>query len=315
MCDYSPLVKKELRRLLGEMATKLSDDSDAMLGSALRDFRNMAQLSQGELGKRIGAHENTIRRWENDEHTPPLNKILLLRQALGLEETATSSLPTQPDKYGDLCIVGNAPVAIRCASFLLNKEVEASKVWVLRSNTPFLSGYPGGARTLMLHLLETRPIEYRFIFKSSVARKDISAAHASHERFITAVLEREKVLRSLSKTELRGRNTSLLPRVKGWIEEEEHIPQVGVGILFDSSVLLEYDPEYALKHGRPFDIFIEIPVASYDAAEPELLRETLTKAWVQLAPERAEEVYDHWNSALKYYETQSCVTVKKENGA
>ncbi len=294
MIDYSSLDKERLRSFLDAMGSKRTSDSAPKLGTCLREFRQAVQLSQAQLAQKLGVHENTVRRWENGDNAPPLRKILLLRQVFGLDELATSSIPILPDKHGDICVIENTPLAVRSIGYLLEKETQARTVWVLRSNTPFLSAYPGPAQSLMLHLLETTPIEYRFLCQSASLGSEFTRAYTSHLSFIDAVLKREQMLAGLNKKERRERNTNLRARVKGWVVDKGDAETLGIGVGFVSSVLMYYRKEHVLQHGRHFDIFIEIPVASYDATRPEVLAASKTKAWLQLAPEHGHDTRQRW---------------------
>ncbi|MFJ8555324.1 helix-turn-helix domain-containing protein [Streptomyces sp. NPDC093676] len=54
------------------------------IGARIRAARLDAQLSQVQLGERIGRDHRTIHRWEYGMRVPNLDDLLLLADALGL---------------------------------------------------------------------------------------------------------------------------------------------------------------------------------------------------------------------------------------
>jgi transcriptional regulator with XRE-family HTH domain len=46
--------------------------------SIIEELRRKNDMSQTELGERIGVKQNTISLWERGSHMPPTNKLLLL---------------------------------------------------------------------------------------------------------------------------------------------------------------------------------------------------------------------------------------------
>lgn len=54
------------------------------IGARLRAARLAANLTQMELGARIGRDHRTIHRWEYAQRVPNLNDLLLLADAVGM---------------------------------------------------------------------------------------------------------------------------------------------------------------------------------------------------------------------------------------
>jgi transcriptional regulator with XRE-family HTH domain len=54
------------------------------IGERIRQARHDANLSQLQLGKRIGRDHRTIHRWEYATSIPTLEDLLLLADALGV---------------------------------------------------------------------------------------------------------------------------------------------------------------------------------------------------------------------------------------
>ena len=65
------------------------------IGKALKERREAAGLSQSELAKGVGMHQQTISRWESNENVPNVLDCIRLAQFYGitLEELLGISLP------------------------------------------------------------------------------------------------------------------------------------------------------------------------------------------------------------------------------
>ena len=75
------------------------------IGEKIRTYRRNCNLTQKELGEKIGVSDKTISSWENSRTMPDLEMLSLLHQTLGLpidfpsiEPTAESIEPTLPDE-------------------------------------------------------------------------------------------------------------------------------------------------------------------------------------------------------------------------
>ncbi|MEU6230002.1 helix-turn-helix transcriptional regulator [Streptomyces sp. NPDC047042] len=55
------------------------------VGARLRAARDHANLTQMELGNRVGRDHRTIHRWEHGYRVPTLDDLLLLADALGIQ--------------------------------------------------------------------------------------------------------------------------------------------------------------------------------------------------------------------------------------
>jgi transcriptional regulator with XRE-family HTH domain len=58
------------------------------IGLRIREYRLYANLSQMDLGERIGRDHKTVHKWEYAVSVPNLNDLLLLADALGVPVTA-----------------------------------------------------------------------------------------------------------------------------------------------------------------------------------------------------------------------------------
>ena len=65
------------------------------IGKALKEQQEAAGLSQSELAKGVGMHQQTISRWESNENAPNVLDCIRLAQFYGitLEELLGISLP------------------------------------------------------------------------------------------------------------------------------------------------------------------------------------------------------------------------------
>lgn len=75
------------------------------IGEKIRTYRRNCNLTQKELGEKIGVSDKTISSWENSRTMPDLEMLSLLHQTLGLPidfpsiESATESIePTLPEE-------------------------------------------------------------------------------------------------------------------------------------------------------------------------------------------------------------------------
>jgi transcriptional regulator with XRE-family HTH domain len=66
-------------------AARLSSGRDADRGSVLRGVRRARQLTQDELGRRIGVAGETISHWERGTWTPPVHQVFRLARVLGVD--------------------------------------------------------------------------------------------------------------------------------------------------------------------------------------------------------------------------------------
>ena len=54
------------------------------IGEKIRTYRRNCNLTQKELGEKIGVSDKTISSWENSRTMPDLEMLSLLHQTLGL---------------------------------------------------------------------------------------------------------------------------------------------------------------------------------------------------------------------------------------
>ena len=52
----------------------------------LKEFRKKKHLTQAELSEKVGVHENTLRRWENEDFEPRASELKKLCEALNCTE-------------------------------------------------------------------------------------------------------------------------------------------------------------------------------------------------------------------------------------
>ncbi len=55
-----------------------------VVGVILREFRDRAKISQGDLAARVGATQPTLSRWERGETCPTLSEARRVAEALGV---------------------------------------------------------------------------------------------------------------------------------------------------------------------------------------------------------------------------------------
>lgn len=75
---------------------------DTQLGNAIRRERRKQNITQGELGQRVGMHQETISRIEHGNGAIKLSNLLALLAALGLEMQLHPRSQTQDQQLENL---------------------------------------------------------------------------------------------------------------------------------------------------------------------------------------------------------------------
>lgn len=292
------------------------------VGRLLVESRDILDMSYRGFADQLGVSTASIRRWEKEG--VPSDKVRLLDALVKRELDNKVASSDSLKKQRGLCYIEDQPVAIRSKEYIRLREKDARIVWVLRSNTTFLSGYPGEFRDFMIEqLLSNREekMEYRFLYcelkedaesrkeqqvylakaladGSSVSpeyRLSRNKARDSHALFKKACLA---VQERINRAE-RNEKVDIFERARAWpvIEMKDQMT-LGVGVLFISMVLMEYYDKAQEDLGREYDVFVEIPAALIDEEHPDRLRMGDVKAWAQLAPHKAQSVEMAWRPVL-----------------
>ncbi len=294
-------LRKLLDLLIEEVGTQRyqqgeADNSRKRVCDLLAEIKSKMRLTQAAFAAKLGVHVNTIRRWSSGEIPIPEAKVGRFGQHLGLEqEDKTVKL----DCRGDVSVLGGVHVAIKSSSFLIDQEKYCDKIWVLRSNTSFWSGYPGSDRSKMVENLQ-QGIEYRFLYldkpqtvETNEVFIDFNKAKWSHDSFRRFLWRRDKREKS-----------NLLNLIKGWAIDEKDYQVFSLGAIWTNMALFLYNETYVQEYEREFDIFVEIPVAAYDSNDPERIASKGATAWIQLSPIVSAEVFDLWKTSLQNYESK-----------
>jgi transcriptional regulator with XRE-family HTH domain len=69
--------------------------SAASFAGRLRELREAAGLTQGELAERVGVIREAVARWEAGRREPGWSNVLALAEALGVDCTAFTQAPAE----------------------------------------------------------------------------------------------------------------------------------------------------------------------------------------------------------------------------
>ena len=317
LTDESAAIVEKPEACLQDLIDELRGDraGDSKAGPLLRRLRASLGLTQAAFGARLGQHEGTIRNWETSGSVP-LSKASTFARLLGFDEGHLKK-----DPFGDICYVGGQPATVRGLRYILEMEKASKTVWVMRTNTPFLSGFEGPTRERMIEYMKTLGTEYRFLwadiegFVDGLKNKTSEpSGKANHVMFynlpdlyrVSMRQARDSHIAFARDLADRGEG-DLLEKIKGWpVKNPEHIIYLGLGTFVVSVVLFVYTQESARKLKRSIDILFEIPTATYDPDDPDHIQvgDKNRKAWAQLDPSHAKNVYTVWRGILKEYETE-----------
>ena len=67
------------------MSRKAKRPEAVLTGRNIATMRDLRGMTQDELGRHVGAHKQTVSRWETGDIMAPVDKLTRIAQALGVE--------------------------------------------------------------------------------------------------------------------------------------------------------------------------------------------------------------------------------------
>ena len=229
-----------------------------MTGEDLTELILSKGISREEVAAAIGKSVQTIRRWE--KKSPPASMVARIKRALDDEGDDGPGDPM------NLLQVNSHRIGTRSKRHITDRHRQCSRLWVFKSFTPFLSGTDNALRLSFLDQLREGETEYFFLFWPNPTGNEDQYIYESKETFqnfkqAVAIRERDSgmdgMFRRVRGFELLSARWSLL---------------FGLSYTYASTVVAEYRQEVFEKNGRRYDIFVEVPVATYQS-EPLLSTE------------------------------------------
>lgn len=71
-------------RSVHQLEKEVSDMDTKMIGSFLKELRKENNMTQEQLGERIGVTNKTVSRWETGNYMPPVESLILLSDIYGI---------------------------------------------------------------------------------------------------------------------------------------------------------------------------------------------------------------------------------------
>ena len=200
-------------------------------GQLVRELRESLSLTSAELASRIGVSQQTVLRWEKGALTPSQVKKL----ELAIPATTTTERP--------FVIVDSRKTAIRPLEYVLERQKDAKRVWILKSSRPFLSGRSSTPRFDMVATARTRPnLQFNFVYPE----------HPEEAR--NSIRQFEDFLKNDNFEGVRH-------QFRGIRVTPAQASKLSLGFNECSIVIIEYAPEAFEELNRERDIFVELPVA------------------------------------------------------
>ena len=121
------------------------------IGARLKELRKKLRITQSELAKRIGVHETTIRRWEQEvDRGPDAKSVALLAEILHTTpEYLLKGLKNESEKEEFVSTSENVPNMAYWGSVLDNAEKTAKNGRNLHTIYTLLSDALGVIKTAM----------------------------------------------------------------------------------------------------------------------------------------------------------------------
>lgn len=203
--------------------------------------------------------------------------------------------------------IGKQLVAIRPLDYLLEREGDSREIWLIRSNTYFLSGFPGATRNSMIRLLSEDPERhFYFLFRDSPTtdrdkpKKDeeLQLLRPSDNPPRDSFANFKKALLLKDTAEQSPPMEGLFARAHGYpVHSSAEMLALGLGMTYAATVILVYKEEARERLRREYDIFSEMYIATYpDVATRSEDMEYL--AWIEVPPRRARTLWVSWDPIL-----------------
>ena len=227
-------------------------------------------------------------------------------QAAGQERAEVSLIAES-----GLIETGKQLLAIRPLEYLLDREADAQEIWIVRSNTFFLSGFPGHTRKKMLTLLEEDSSRhFFFLFRDDQKREDVPSNLPEDEKLKWSLRQsdnppRDSFAHFKKAAKARDDSTStpaaapLFERVHGYgVKTADEMLALGLGMTYAATVILIYKDDAAERLKRDHDIFSEMYIAAYEDVHTRRDDDGYL-AWIEIPPRRAQTLWTSWEPILE----------------
>ena len=263
----------------------------------LKELRHQLNLSVEQFAVKIGRSAQTIRRWEAKGGVPKreIPRVIELRD----RERNIAPLPSSSIKeHKNLLEAENHRLGTRTRNYILDCPSRCDRFWVFKSFVPFLSGYDLEIRKSFLRQARTGTAFF-FLFWPPTNKYEPKIIYESERSF--GLLKRA-VAQSSSEEPM---GSDLFRLIRGFrITSHYYQTLLGLSATFTSTVIAEYKKEEIKKTGRRHDIFVEMPVATYEKQPDEKGAEPRRRSegevlWLELPHDHAQTLMDLWQPTLE----------------
>jgi len=250
--------------------------------------------------------EAIARAFARDRRLPPDAVLEQAFQAAGLGRAEVSVITES-----GLIDTGKQLVAVRPLWYLLAREADAKEVWIVRSNTYFLSGFPGDTRKTMIGLLEGDPERHFYFLFREGPRVEVPLKTLSADEKIAWSLRQsdnpprdsfahfKRAAKAIDDSRAGSESPSLLARVHGYgIQTVDEMLALGLGMTYAATVILIYHEDAARRLRRDYDFFSEMYVAAYEDIHTRR-EDGEYLAWLEIPPRRAQTLWTTWEPILQ----------------
>lgn len=207
-------------------------------------------------------------------------------------------IDTEPTREAGLVELQGQLVAVRPLKYLLERETDAKEIWIVRSNTYFLSGFPGETRESMVSLLNDGTRDFYFVFRRTPepvadAETDLRALRPSDNPPRDSFAHFKRALLVRDQAEKRSPAEGLFAHAHGYqVESPLQMLALGLGMTYAATVVLIYKDEAKDRLRRDYDILSEMYIATYENLDNR--SETEYLAWIEVPPRRARTLWLTW---------------------
>jgi DNA-binding transcriptional regulator YiaG len=260
------------------------------IGLLIKQFRESLALTPKEFAQQLDVSAQTIHRWENGNPIPRTPQARKFQQLL---EPDSRVAATPPEEQKELVEIGEHHVAVRSWRYIMERIKEARCVWVLKCNREFLAGWAGPSRRNIIESMENNDrLDFYYFFSENLS---VESGMLESGESANPALDSFKRF----KKRLNSQHPQLTHRVHGYAISDP-IDRVLLGLTptYPTWIMLEYESDAQARHGKEFDILVEVPVAVYEPPEM-MLSDDEYVVWLELPQRRADFLWDRWKQLFK----------------
>jgi DNA-binding transcriptional regulator YiaG len=261
------------------------------IGQLIKQFRESLAFTPKEFAQQLDVAPQTVHRWERGDPLPRTPQVRKFQQLL---ETKTG-LPVQASSsHQELVEIGGHHVAIRSWRYIMERMRETRRVWVLKCNREFLAGWAGPTRRNIVESLRGNERLHFYYFFSEKMSNGLAVAEGPNDTVDPAL----ESFKRFKKT-LNLQHPDISDRVHGYaIKDPQDRVALGLTPTYPTWIVLEYEDEAQIKHGKEFDVLVEVPVAVYEPPEM-MLSDDEYVVWLELPQRRADALWQRWQRLYK----------------